>query len=138
MYVFALSDCLCRLLAITSSWLGTTLNSRVSSGWTTCQATMTVNYNSRTSPRTRTEIMIKQNTPMTETVKLCISYIVLCLFKLIAHVWRWAECLLCFFPPWHFLSHVINLLSLPSPYLFIWHLGAGGWTWHMESQEFGS
>jgi hypothetical protein len=21
--------------------------------------------------------------------------------------------------------------------LFIWHLGASGWTWHVESQEFG-
>jgi hypothetical protein len=32
---------------------------------------------------------------------------------------------------------VINLLSLPSPCLFIWPLGVGGWTWHMECQEFG-
>jgi hypothetical protein len=65
-----------------------------------------------------------------------------CLFKPVAHVctledgWGWAECLLCFFPP-HVQSHVINLLSLPSPCLFTWRLGAGGQTSHMESQEFG-
>jgi hypothetical protein len=29
------------------------------------------------------------------------------------------------------------VVSLPSPCLFTWHLGVGGWTWHMESQEFG-
>jgi hypothetical protein len=31
---------------------------------------------------------------------------------------------------------IINL-SLPSPTLFIWCLGADGRTWHMESQELG-
>jgi hypothetical protein len=44
--------------------------------------------------------------------------------------------LFCLFPR-HVCSHVINLLSLPSPCLFIWCLGASGRTWHMESQEFG-
>jgi hypothetical protein len=39
--------------------------------------------------------------------------------------WGWAECLLCLFP-WHVPSRVINLLFLPLPCLFIWHLGAGG------------
>jgi hypothetical protein len=34
-------------------------------------------------------------------------------------------------------SRVLNLLSLPPPGLVIWCLGAGGRTWHMESQEFG-
>jgi hypothetical protein len=29
---------------------------------------------------------------------------------------------------------VINLLSLPSPWLFIWYIGVSGWTWHVESQ----
>jgi hypothetical protein len=49
---------------------------------------------------------------------------------------RWPKMsLLCLFP-WHVPSHVVNLLSLPSPGLFIWHLGSGGQTWHMESQEF--
>jgi hypothetical protein len=38
---------------------------------------------------------------------------------------------------WHVPSCVINLCSLPSPCLFIWPLGTGDWTWHMESQEFG-
>jgi hypothetical protein len=37
----------------------------------------------------------------------------------------------------HMSQGVINLLSLPSPCLFIWHLGVGEWTWHMESQDFG-
>jgi hypothetical protein len=35
------------------------------------------------------------------------------------------------------LNYVINLLSLPSPCLFIWHLGAGGQTWPVETQECG-
>jgi hypothetical protein len=39
--------------------------------------------------------------------------------------------------PRHVLSRVINLLSLPSPGLFIWCLGMGGQTWHVESQESG-
>jgi hypothetical protein len=50
------------------------------------------------------------------------------------HGWRWGECLLCLFPQ-HVPSSVINL-SLPSQCLFIWYLGVGGQTWHVEFQEF--
>jgi hypothetical protein len=39
--------------------------------------------------------------------------------------------------PWHVPSYVINLFSLSSMGIFILYLGADGWTWHMESQEFG-
>jgi hypothetical protein len=30
-----------------------------------------------------------------------------------------------------------NLLSLPLLYLFIWHIGTSGQTWHVEYQQFG-
>jgi hypothetical protein len=34
-------------------------------------------------------------------------------------------------------NHLINLLSLPSPCLFIWHTGVSGWVWDAEYHEFG-
>jgi hypothetical protein len=78
--------------------------------------------------------MVNQNTPMTGTILLCIPLSP----APSSRTPKMAECLFCLFP-WHVLNHVINLLSLPSPCLFtfIWRLGAGGWTCHMESQEFG-
>jgi hypothetical protein len=55
---------------IAYSRLGTeTTNSRIYSGWTTCQATITLGNNfSRTPLQTRTEIMTNQTTPVTGTV----------------------------------------------------------------------
>jgi hypothetical protein len=44
--------------------------------------------------------------------------------------------LLCLFPQ-YVLDHVTNLLSCPSPCLFIWHIGASDWTQHVEFQDFG-
>jgi hypothetical protein len=66
---------------------------------------------------------------------------VLCLLKPVAYVCtlKMAEDGWVFILPlpWHALSHAINLLSLPSPWLFIWHLGAGGQACHVESQDSG-
>jgi hypothetical protein len=129
---------------ITSSWQETeTTPSRPSSWWTTCQLTINPDNNSGTSPRTRTEIMTNQFTSVTELFNyahLCPLPPVLYLFKLRAHVCtpKMAKMSWVLTLPLsrHVLSPVINLLSLPSPRLFIWLLGAGGWIWHVESQEF--
>jgi hypothetical protein len=68
--------------------------------------------------------------------------LVLCLLKAEAHICtsKIAEdglkCSLCLFP-WYVLYCVIDLLALPSPWLFICPIGTSGRTWHVESQEFG-
>jgi hypothetical protein len=56
-----------------------------------------------------------------------------CLLKLIAHVCtpKTAEDELSAH------SASFHVLSLPALCLFIWHLGAGGRIWNMESQKFG-
>jgi hypothetical protein len=84
---------------------------------------------------------------VTGTVSLCIPCpppLVLCLLKPVAHVWtlKMAEDGLSVYSASspgmsHVPGCIINLLSLTLPCLFIWRLGTGGRTWHMESQEFG-
>jgi hypothetical protein len=56
--------------------------------------------------------------------------------KAYAYTQKMAEEELSAYSVLHFLSPVINHLSLPSSCLFIWYLGARGQTWHVEVQEF--
>jgi hypothetical protein len=64
--------------------------------------------------------------------------LILCLFevKAVSVPRRWLRMGLVCLLPQCVPSRVISLLSLPSPCLFIWQIGASGQTWLVEAREF--